>query len=50
MIVFGGMLSVTKEVDDTCALNLVTKEWIQIFGEKKINVSAKMAVQSDLMG
>ena len=28
MIVFGGMLSVTKEVDDTCAFNFLTKEWV----------------------
>ena len=41
MIVFGGMMSVTKEIDDTCAFNFRTKEWIQIFGEKKTTVSAK---------
>ena len=28
MIVFGGMLAVTNEVDDTCAFNFITKEWV----------------------
>ena len=28
MIIFGGMLSVTKEVDDTLAFNFETKEWL----------------------
>ena len=27
MIVFGGMLSVTKEVDDVLAFNFETKQW-----------------------
>jgi N-acetylneuraminic acid mutarotase len=30
LVVFGGITAVTKELDDVCALNLVTKEWSQI--------------------
>ena len=41
MIVFGGVKAVTKEIDDTCAFNFKTKEWVQLFAEKKTNVSAK---------
>ena len=41
MIVFGGMKSVTKEVDDTLAFNFETKEWHQVFGEKKLKASPK---------
>lgn len=41
MLIFGGMLSVTKEVDDTLAFNFETKEWLQVFAEKKAKVAVK---------
>ena len=50
MLVFGGMLSVTKEVDDTLAFNFETKEWLQVFAEKKAKVAVKQAINEHLTG
>ena len=44
------MLSVTKEVDDTCVYNFITKEWVQIFAQKKVVMSSEHAVNKDYLG